>query len=162
MRCTERGSGGDPVTEPTWALTRSQLIDALGVIGVKPLHVPGRNGGLVLAEDMADAILEQIPQAASTSTEYAVAWGGEDPNECAGIEQYDDEAGAEEMTQWITTGYVTRRTVTCSRWERVPAGVLHGPEQADGGPRHGSAYRDRLERTEAVSVDLSATEEHEL
>jgi hypothetical protein len=58
-------------------------------------------------------------QGGPSFAEFAVAFGGDDPNDCAGRLEYDDSAEAAEMTQWIDGGYVARRTVTCSRWERV-------------------------------------------
>lgn len=51
--------------------------------------------------------------------DWAIAWGGEDPNDCAGRLTYDDEAEAQEMTQWITGSYVARREVARTRWERA-------------------------------------------
>jgi hypothetical protein len=137
-----------------WVTTRSQLTGALTRLTAEvPLY--GHQTANVNTGSMADAILAQLPQAARTFTEYAVAWGGEDPNECAGISGYDDEAGAEEMTQWIIGGYVARRTVMRSRWERVAAGVLHGAQEAADVSRHAGPYADRLGSAETVSVALS-------
>ena len=55
-----------------------------------------------------------------TSVHYAIAYGGDDPNNATVLE-YDDEAGAAEMTQWIRDGYVAWCTVTRSRWQRADA-----------------------------------------
>ncbi len=53
------------------------------------------------------------------STEWCVWWGGEDPNDCAGMLAYDDQAEAEEMTRWITGGRVASRTMTRGAWVTV-------------------------------------------
>lgn len=50
------------MTEPTWTVTRAQLIDALANIEVHPVLLTGRDKGVAVADDMADAILEQIPR----------------------------------------------------------------------------------------------------
>jgi hypothetical protein len=55
----------------------------------------------------------------SVSIRWGVAFGGEDPNECAGLLEYDDQAEAEEMTQWIDGGYVARQKVVRWPWERA-------------------------------------------
>jgi hypothetical protein len=47
--------------EPTWTITRSQLIDALASIKLRGVQLPGQTIATVLADDMADAILEQLP-----------------------------------------------------------------------------------------------------
>jgi hypothetical protein len=130
MRCTERGSGGDPVTEPTWALTRSQLIDALGVIGVKPLHVPGRNGGLVLAEDMADAILEQLTRV---------------PGDPVTITRVDAEWALAVIACYAPLGVWSDGER--ARLARLTAAVRAGrlspaPGAATDGPGHGELSRD--------------------
>jgi hypothetical protein len=57
---------------------------------------------------------------ARVSTEWCIAWGGEDANDCAGRLEYDDEAGAREMTQWIDGGIVARQTVIRLPWENAP------------------------------------------
>lgn len=51
------------MTEPTWTVTRAQLIDALANIEVHPVLLTGRDKGVAVADDMADAILSQLPQA---------------------------------------------------------------------------------------------------
>jgi hypothetical protein len=48
--------------EPTWTVTRSQLIDALANIELHPVLLTGRDKGVAVADDMADAILEQLPR----------------------------------------------------------------------------------------------------
>ena len=53
------------------------------------------------------------------STQWCIAWGGEDANDCAGLLEYDDEAEAREMTQWIDGGIVARQTVIRLPWETV-------------------------------------------
>lgn len=63
---------------------------------------------------------------AEGSAEWCIAWGGEDANDCAGRLEYDDQAEAEEMRQWIDGGIVARRTVTRSRWVTVPEEADHG------------------------------------
>ncbi len=52
----------------------------------------------------------------STSIEWCVWWGGDDPNDCAGRLQYDDVAEAREMAQWITGGRVAGRVVARRPW----------------------------------------------
>ncbi len=54
------------------------------------------------------------------SEHWCVAWGGEDANDCAGLLEYDDEAGAQEMTQWIDGSFVARQMVIRLPWETVP------------------------------------------
>jgi hypothetical protein len=118
------------MTEPTWTTTRSQLIDALANIEIRGVKASGPLAGKVIADDVADAILEQLPQAGHVFTEYATAYGGGDPND-AHILAYDDEAEAAEHVQWIAGAYVARRTVTRSRWERV-AETSADPAAGDG------------------------------
>lgn len=47
--------------DTTWTTTRSQLIDALANIEVRGVQLPGQTKAAVVADDMADAILEQLP-----------------------------------------------------------------------------------------------------
>jgi hypothetical protein len=56
----------------------------------------------------------------SIGTAWCIAWGGEDANDCAGRLEYDDEADAEEMRQWIPGGIVARQTVIRLPWQTVP------------------------------------------
>lgn len=42
-------------------MTRDQLIDALANIEVRDVKVTGPDAGLLVADDLADAILSQIP-----------------------------------------------------------------------------------------------------
>ena len=60
------------------------------------------------------------------STEWCIAWGGEDANDCAGRLEQADEADARDMTQWIDGGIVARRTVISLPWETVPGEVCPG------------------------------------
>jgi hypothetical protein len=62
---------------------------------------------------------------ASVTTEWCIAWGGEDANDCAGRLEYDDEAEAREMTQWIDGGIVARQTVIRLPW-------VNAPDEEDG------------------------------
>jgi hypothetical protein len=48
--------------EPTWTLTRSQLIDALANIEVRNVKTTGPMAGKVIADDLADAVLKQLPR----------------------------------------------------------------------------------------------------
>jgi hypothetical protein len=57
------------------------------------------------------------------SVQWAVAYGGDDPNECAGVLEYDDRAEAEEQLQWTVGGFLASRTVTSTPWRRVDAEV---------------------------------------
>jgi hypothetical protein len=63
------------VTEPTWTTTRSQLIDALASIEVRGVQLPGHTKASVVADDMADAILAQLPQAALPADPLTVRCG---------------------------------------------------------------------------------------
>lgn len=56
------------------------------------------------------------------STDWCIAWGGEDPNVCAGRLEYDDEAEAREMTGWIDGGLVAKQRVVRLPWETVGDG----------------------------------------
>ena len=61
---------------------------------------------------------------ARVTTDWCIAWGGEDANDCAGQLEYDDEAEAREMTQWIECGFVARQSVIRLPWETVPGDEL--------------------------------------
>jgi hypothetical protein len=65
-------------------------------------------------------LLAAYGDAAPVSTDWCIAWGGEDANDCAGRLEYDDEAEAGEMTQWIDGGIVARQTVIRLPWVNVP------------------------------------------
>jgi hypothetical protein len=52
----------------------------------------------------------------STHVEWCAWWGGEDPNECAGLLAYGEEAEAREMASWIKGGRVAHRTVAVRPW----------------------------------------------
>lgn len=58
---------------------------------------------------------------ARVSEDWCIAWGGEDANDCVGRLEYDDEAEAHEMRQWIDGGIVARQMVIRLPWETVPA-----------------------------------------
>lgn len=64
-------------------------------------------------------LIHAYGDAARVSEHWCVAWGGEDANDCAGHLEYDDEAGAREMTRWIEDGFVARHTVIKLPWETV-------------------------------------------
>ena len=49
------------MTEPAWTTTRAQLTDALANIEVRGVQLPGRPTATAVAEDVADAILDQLP-----------------------------------------------------------------------------------------------------
>ena len=53
---------------------------------------------------------------ASIRTEWGVAYGGEDANDCAGVLGYDDEGEAAEHVQWINGGFLAKRSVIATRW----------------------------------------------
>jgi hypothetical protein len=86
-----------------------------------------------LREILNDTALGITPRSAAGSsfTEWAVFWGGEHPDDCAGLDAYDDEAEAEEMLQWIHGAGVATRAVTRGPWTvtRAPR-----PELAPGEP----------------------------
>lgn len=54
-------------------------------------------------------------------TDWAVAYGcpSGDPNESAGVLEYDDEAEAAEMLQWLPESILARRTLIVGPWERA-------------------------------------------
>lgn len=52
-------------------------------------------------------------------TEWCVAYGGDDPNDCAGRLTYDDEGEAADYVQWTTGGFVASRSVIATRWVRA-------------------------------------------
>lgn len=52
--------GGGGSEDETWTCTRAQLIDALANIEVRGVQTSGPMAGKVIADDMADAILEQL------------------------------------------------------------------------------------------------------
>ena len=66
-------------------------------------------------------LLAAYGDAAPVSTDWCIAWGGEDANDCAGRLEYDDEAEARDMAQWIDGGIVARQTVIRLPWVTVPA-----------------------------------------
>ncbi len=84
--------------------------------------------GKTYAQDIADREFQTAigmmaiayGQLFRVSTEWCIAWGGEDANDCAGRLEYDDEAGAREMTQWIDGGIVARQTVIRLPWVNAP------------------------------------------
>ena len=67
---------------------------------------------------------------ARESTQWCIWWGGEDPNDCAGRLEYDDQAEADEMTQWVSGSRVASRTVTWTAW-RTEAPVAANSERED-------------------------------
>ena len=71
---------------------------------------------------------------ARVTTDWCIAWGGEDANDCAGRLEYDDEAEAREMTQWIDGGIVARQTVIRLPWVNVPDGAADAPCCTGCGP----------------------------
>jgi hypothetical protein len=102
--------------------------------------------------ERVDQLSEELEYVAddfgTDQTEWAVAYGGEDPNECAGTLQYDDEAEARESLQWIRDSMLAKRTVIVGPWEQVAASDdaqiehIHGdgsgcfPGCPDYGPDH--------------------------
>ena len=56
---------------PTWTCTRSQLIGALANIEVRHVKLTGPMAGKVIADDVADAILSQLPRAAESTQDGA-------------------------------------------------------------------------------------------
>jgi hypothetical protein len=71
-----------------------------------------------LAEAVA-AMTQAYGPAFRVGTGWCIAWGGEGANDCAGRLEYDDEAEADEMRQWIDGGIVARQTVIRLPWETV-------------------------------------------
>jgi len=65
-------------------------------------------------------MFDPATEPADTATQWCVAYGGDDPNECAGTLVFDGEAEAREQAQWIRDGMLARRTVITSDWKRVP------------------------------------------
>ena len=58
--------------EPAYIVTRKQLVDALAQIELRPVLLSGRDKGVIVAEDMADAILGQIEQCALDDLERSL------------------------------------------------------------------------------------------
>ena len=66
--------------------------------------------------------------------EWAVFWGGEDPDGCAGSDVYTDEADADESRQWIIGGGLAKRPVWYGPWVVVTpssAGLAPGEDPGD-------------------------------
>jgi len=55
------------VSGETWTCTRDQLIGALANIEVRHVKLTGPMAGKVIADDVADAILSQLPRAAEST-----------------------------------------------------------------------------------------------
>ena len=74
-----------------------------------------------------------LPPATPPDTEWAVFWGGEDPDDCAGSDVYGDEADADENRQWIIGGGLATRPVWRGPWTVVkpPAAGLAPGEDPD-------------------------------
>src|ERR1039457_5218386 len=66
-------------------------------------------------------LLAAYGDAAPVTTEWCIAWGGEDANDCAGRLEYDEGGGARVMAEWIAGGIAPREGFTGLRWEPVPA-----------------------------------------
>jgi len=110
-----------------WACTREQMIDALTRIKIEKLAISAQGKGFVLADSVADAILAQLP-AVSSETEFACAYGGDDPNDSHLMCIDAEGCSAEEMTQWIPGSYVATRSVAYGPWLRfVPAPIGDPP-----------------------------------
>ena len=62
------------------------------------------------------AAAQEQPVPEPSRTEWAVFWGGESPDDCAGWDSRDDEADAEEHRERITGGGVACRTVAYGPW----------------------------------------------
>ena len=62
-----------------------------------------------------------FPVAGDAEVQYAVAYGGEDAENCAGKFVFDDPGAAEEQVQWINGGFLAKRTITYGPWERIEA-----------------------------------------
>jgi hypothetical protein len=76
----------------------------------------GALGELYPMSEEAFEVTTGPADAAPSGTEFAVFWGGPDPDDCAGWELKDDEAEAEEDAQWRVTGGVARREVSRGPW----------------------------------------------
>lgn len=61
--------------------------------------------------------------AGPSGTEFAVFWGGDGPDDCAGWELKDSEAEAEEDARWRVTGGVAERAVLYGPWTVTVAPV---------------------------------------
>jgi hypothetical protein len=122
--------------EPTWTLTRSQLIDALANIELHPVLLTGRDKGVAVAGDMADAILGELSAAASdgdlapgpgdVAFETALD-GGTEPAESA------SEAGAPSAEEYVALGGYFAEIAFFGRIEHtgyVTEVVLHGGQAA--------------------------------
>jgi hypothetical protein len=75
-----------------------------------------------------------IPPATPSHSEWAVFWGGEDPDDCAGSDTYGDEADADENREWIIGGGLAKRSVWYGPWIVVKpssAGLVPGEDPGD-------------------------------
>jgi len=103
----------------TEALRRLALIDEMAGMGQRD-DDPELKARCRHAAHALEQIAALDGPAFRVGTDWCIAWGGEDANDCAGRLEYDDEAEADEMRQWVPGGIVARQTVIRLPWENVP------------------------------------------
>jgi hypothetical protein len=65
------------------------------------------------------------------SIQWAVAYGGPDPDSCAGLRVFDDEAEAFEESQWMIDSSVWLRVVAHGAWVEAPHSLGDGGDGDD-------------------------------
>lgn len=103
-------------------VTKDSIVGFLMGIQVAALFVAEMRGPLNLREWLREPPEVGAQPVASVSTQWSVAYGCDDPNDCAGIELRDDDADAAEHVQWVNGGFLASRTVITTRWERRDGG----------------------------------------
>lgn len=68
--------------------------------------------------------------------QWAIWWGGEDPDNCAALTTYDEDE-CYSMHQWFPAMGIARRTVTYGPWEVVESPAAVSGRAADTGPDGG-------------------------
>lgn len=88
----------------------------------RSLPVDTRPWAAIPEEDKADleaAVQDAMRAGGSSFTEWAVFWGGEHPDDCAGLNVYSDEAEAEEDLQWTVSAGLAERDVSHGSWRVI-------------------------------------------
>jgi len=111
--------------EPDDALATLHRVEAIINDTTLAYHERWARANQALGRDIA------TPGKPETGTEWAVFWGGPDPDDCAGWEAAADEASAAEDARWRITGGYARRTVAHGPWEVMPPGPPDGEDVPD-------------------------------
>jgi hypothetical protein len=113
-------------------VTKEGIVGFLAGIQVAALFVADGRGSV---QDLRAWLREPLPVGAApvaeVRTEWCVAYGGDDANDCAGLLSYDDEGEAAEHVQWITGGFLASRSVIATRWERGGDDLRSGSKDHD-------------------------------